>query len=76
MLSILLIPLLDVNVSVLCLFSFDILFTFIFAIGKLNPIIFSIPEDFFSLEKVGLTAGASTPDDVIDEVEKTLSNSF
>ena len=35
-----------------------------------------IPEDFFSLEKVGLTAGASTPDDVIDEVEKTLSNSF
>ena len=35
-----------------------------------------IPEEFFSLEKVGLTAGASTPDDVIDEVEKTLTKSF
>ena len=35
-----------------------------------------IPEKFFSLEKVGLTAGASTPDDVIDEVEKTLTKSF
>ena len=35
-----------------------------------------IPEKFSSLEKVGLTAGASTPDDVIDEVEKTLTRSF
>ncbi|WP_443739902.1 hypothetical protein [Treponema sp.] len=26
-----------------------------------------IPEEFFSLQKVGLTAGASTPDNVIDE---------
>lgn len=31
-----------------------------------------IPEDFFTLKKVGLTAGASTPDDVIAEVELKL----
>lgn len=31
-----------------------------------------IPADFFELEKIGLTAGASTPDDVIDEVENIL----
>ncbi len=31
-----------------------------------------IPEEFYNLEKVGLTAGASTPDDVIDEVEQKL----
>lgn len=31
-----------------------------------------IPEDFYHLEKVGLTAGASTPDDVIWEVELKL----
>lgn len=31
-----------------------------------------IPEDFYHLEKVGLTAGASTPDDVIREVELKL----
>ncbi len=31
-----------------------------------------IPDDFFSLAAVGLTAGASTPDDVVDEVEHTL----
>ncbi|MBQ0051407.1 MAG: 4-hydroxy-3-methylbut-2-enyl diphosphate reductase [Treponema sp.] len=31
-----------------------------------------IPQEFFELEKVGLTAGASTPDDVIEEVEKKL----
>lgn len=31
-----------------------------------------IPESFFSLEKVALTAGASTPDEVIDEVEMKL----
>lgn len=32
-----------------------------------------IPSDFFELAKIGLTAGASTPDDVIDMVEDTLS---
>ncbi len=31
-----------------------------------------IPEIFFHLESVGLTAGASTPDDVIEEVELKL----
>lgn len=31
-----------------------------------------IPAEFFSLGCVGLTAGASTPDDVIDEVEECL----
>ncbi len=31
-----------------------------------------IPGEFYNLEKVGLTAGASTPDDVIDEVEQKL----
>ena len=31
-----------------------------------------IPEDFFSLENVGITAGASTPDSVIDAVESIL----
>lgn len=32
-----------------------------------------IPEEFYNLERIGLTAGASTPDDVIDEVEKKLT---
>ncbi len=31
-----------------------------------------IPEDFFKLNKVGITAGASTPDDIIEEVEDLL----
>lgn len=31
-----------------------------------------IPEEFFSLETVALTAGASTPDAIIDGVEKAL----
>ena len=31
-----------------------------------------IPEDFLKLERVGITAGASTPDEIIDEVEKVL----
>lgn len=33
-----------------------------------------IPADFFNLKVIGLTAGASTPDDVIDEVENTLKD--
>ncbi|NLK46151.1 MAG: 4-hydroxy-3-methylbut-2-enyl diphosphate reductase [Treponema sp.] len=33
-----------------------------------------IPKLFFSLKRVGLTAGASTPDFVIDEVEAALEN--
>jgi len=31
-----------------------------------------IPPDFFRFETVGLAAGASTPDTVIDEIEKRL----
>ena len=31
-----------------------------------------IPEEFFTLEKVGITAGASTPDEIIDGVEESL----
>lgn len=31
-----------------------------------------IPDSFYNLEKVGITAGASTPDNVIEEVEKRL----
>ncbi len=31
-----------------------------------------IPDDFFLLNRVGLTAGASTPDDVINSVENRL----
>ncbi|QTQ15727.1 4-hydroxy-3-methylbut-2-enyl diphosphate reductase [Treponema parvum] len=31
-----------------------------------------IPEDFYSLETVGITAGASTPDEMIDAVEERL----
>lgn len=33
-----------------------------------------IPDYFFSLKKIGITAGASTPDDVIEEVESELKN--
>lgn len=33
-----------------------------------------IPEEFFHLEKVGITAGASTPDQIIDQVEGALLN--
>lgn len=33
-----------------------------------------IPDDFFSLERVGITAGASTPDSVICAVEQKLSS--
>lgn len=31
-----------------------------------------IPEKYFAMKKVGITAGASTPGEVIDEVEKRL----
>lgn len=33
-----------------------------------------IPEYFYKLSSVGITAGASTPDEIIDEVEQKLSN--
>lgn len=32
-----------------------------------------IPAEFFDLEKVGITAGASTPDEIIDNVEQVLA---
>lgn len=31
-----------------------------------------IPKDFFSLNTVGITAGASTPDSIISDIEKSL----
>jgi 4-hydroxy-3-methylbut-2-enyl diphosphate reductase len=31
-----------------------------------------IPEIFYAFEKIGITAGASTPDSAIDVVEKKL----
>ena len=31
-----------------------------------------IPQDFFKLNTIGITAGASTPDQIIEEVEKKL----
>ncbi len=31
-----------------------------------------IPQEFFSLKTIGITAGASTPDQIIEEVEKRL----
>ena len=34
-----------------------------------------IPADFYKLERVGITAGASTPDEIIEEVERTLKGS-
>ena len=32
-----------------------------------------IPEDFYKLNCIGITAGASTPDEIIQEVEKALT---
>lgn len=31
-----------------------------------------IPPEFFTLKKIGITAGASTPDEIIEEVERKL----
>ena len=33
-----------------------------------------IPEEFFALDKVGITAGASTPDSIIKDVEMLLTS--
>ena len=33
-----------------------------------------IPADFFKMEKVGITAGASTPDEIIMDVKNKLCN--
>lgn len=33
-----------------------------------------IPEDFYRTERVGITAGASTPDEIVDMVEKALKS--
>ena len=35
-----------------------------------------IPQEFFKLSCVGITAGASTPDDIIEEVEAELNKSL
>ena len=35
-----------------------------------------IPPDFLKLEKIGITAGASTPDEIIEEVERKLEAGF
>ena len=35
-----------------------------------------IPSDFLSLTRIGITAGASTPDEIIEEVERRLEAGF
>ncbi len=34
-----------------------------------------IPQEFFQLKSVGITAGASTPDNIIEEVESAITSS-
>ncbi len=34
-----------------------------------------IPQEFFKLQSVGITAGASTPDNIIDEVQSVIASS-
>lgn len=34
-----------------------------------------LPEEFYSFERIGLASGASTPDEVIDSIEKKLNTS-
>ena len=43
-----------------------------FSIATLIETADEIPPEFFSLKKIALTAGASTPDEVIEEVERVL----
>ena len=35
-----------------------------------------IPQEFFNLKTIGITAGASTPDEIIEEVERKLEAGF
>ncbi len=35
-----------------------------------------IPQKFFNLKRIGITAGASTPDEIIEEVERRLEAGF
>lgn len=35
-----------------------------------------IPQEFFNLKTIGITAGASTPDEIIEEVERRLEAGF
>ena len=35
-----------------------------------------IPEEFYNLKTIGITAGASTPDEIIEEVERRLEAGF
>lgn len=35
-----------------------------------------IPAEFFNLSRIGITAGASTPDEIIEEVERRLEAGF